>query len=365
MIRANSHIETIRRDSDVISGREGLVCLDRNERVSAFAVEHFQAMLNGLNSALFSTYPDLMALYQRLQDLTGLAQEYIAVGAGSDAIIRRVFQAFLAPGDKVVAPDPSYGMYAVWAKVYQADFQTVPYGDGPDFAFDVDALVAKVSEGARVCCVANPDQPTGAVLSLSELKRIAEACERADTLFLIDEAYYPFHSETARPLLDDFENVLVVRTFSKVGGIAGLRVGYGLGAPNVIEALHAVRSPGEVNAVGGVVATYLLDHPEVMEGFRVQVEDGRAILNKAAKALGFVAPRCAGNFQLLRCPAGIEPLDLLEALKQRGYLIKGGFAHPGLKEYVRVTLDGPAIIEPFVIALDEAVQALSGNKKKD
>lgn len=363
MVRANPHIELIRRDSDVISGREGLVCLDRNERASAFSNVHFQAMLGALDSALFSTYPNLSALYQRLQDDTDLTQERIAVGAGSDAIIRRVFQAFLAPGDKVVAPDPTYGMYAVWSKVYQADFQTVPYGDGPDFAFDVDALIAKVNAGARVCCVANPDQPTGAVLGLEALKRIAEACERADTLFLIDEAYYPFHAVTARPLLDDFENTLVVRTFSKVGGIAGLRVGYALGAPNVIDALHAVRSPGEVNAAGSAVATYLLDHADVMEDFRTEVERGRDVLVKAAEGLGFAAPTCAGNFQLLRCPQDITPQDLLAALEERGYLIKGGFGHPGLKEYVRVTLDGPAIMEPFITALGAAVAALSSNKK--
>jgi len=360
MVRANPHIEAIRRDSDVISGRDGLVCLDRNERVSAFSEGQFQAMVDGLSPALFSTYPDLSVLYARLQDATGLAQDRIAVGAGSDAIIRRAFQAFLSPGDTVVAPDPSYGMYAVWSRVYQADFQTVPYGDGPDFAFDVDALIEKVEAGARVCCVANPDQPTGAVLSLDSLYRIATACEQSDTLFLIDEAYYPFHAQTARSLIDEFENVLVVRTFSKVGGIAGLRVGYGMGAPNVIEALHAVRSPGEVNAAGAVVATYLLDHPGVMEDFRADVEKGRELLIANARSQGFEAPPCAGNFQLLKCPNGVEPQALLERLKARGYLIKGGFGHPGLKQYVRVTLDGPAIMEPFTEALAKAVTALTG-----
>lgn len=362
MVRANPHIEQIKRDSDIITGRDGLVCLDRNERTSAFAEAEFKAMLDRFSPALFSAYPDLSGVYTRLEAATGLAQERIAVGAGSDAIIRRAFQAFIAPGDVVVAPDPSYGMYAVWSRVHQADFKTVPYGDGPNFGFDVDDLIAKIEAGARMCCVANPDQPMGTVLGLDALRRIAQACQRADALFLIDEAYYPFHAETALPLLDEFDNALVVRTFSKVGGIAGLRVGYAMGAPGVIEALHAVRSPGEVNAAGAEVACYLLDHPEVMEGFRAQVEAGRSMLLAAAKALGFEAPRCAGNFQLLRCPDGVEPDALLEALKQRGYLIKGGFGHPGLKHYVRVTLDGPVIMEPFAAILGEAVRALTGKK---
>lgn len=362
MVRPNPHLESIKRDSDIISGREGLVCLDRNERVSAFSDEQFQAMLAGLSPALFSTYPDLGPLYQRLQHATGLNQDCIAVGAGSDGIIRRVFQAFLAPGDGVVAPDPSYGMYGVWARAFQANYQTVPYGNGPDFSFDVDALIEKVEAGARVCCVANPDQPTGSVLEHDVLRRIADACERHDTLFVIDEAYYPFHAKTAQGLLADHANTLVVRTFSKVGGIAGLRVGYALGAPNVIQALHTVRSPGEVNAAGAIIAAYLLDHSSVMDDFCAEVEAGRKLLIDAAKGMGFSAPACAGNFQLLHCPAGVDPMRLVETLKANGYLIKGGFAHPGLQQYVRVTLDGPAIMNPFIESLAEAVRALAGNK---
>jgi len=168
MVRPNPHIEQIKRDSDIISGREGLVCLDRNERISAFADHDFEAMVNALNPALFSTYPDLGPLYARLQAATDLPQERIAVGAGSDGIIRRVFQAFVQPGDVVVAPDPSYGMYAVWSRVYQADFQTVPYGDGLNFAFDVDALISKIASDAPLGWIANPDKPPSSVLILLE-----------------------------------------------------------------------------------------------------------------------------------------------------------------------------------------------------
>ncbi|MBT4890140.1 MAG: histidinol-phosphate aminotransferase family protein [Rhodospirillales bacterium] len=359
MIRSLPHLEEIRRDSDIISGREGLVCLDRNERISAFADEHFAAMVSKFSASQFSTYPDLGPLYQRIEDFAGLPNSRVAIGAGSDAIIRRAFQAFLSPGDVVVAPDPSYGMYAVWSKIFQAEFHGVPYGEGPHFKFSVADLIVKIEHGARICCVANPDQPTGSVLSPDEIRRIAEACERFDTLFLIDEAYYPFQAETSRSLIDEFENTILVRTFSKVGGIAGLRVGYALGAPNVIDALHAVRSPGEVNVLGAEVASYLLDHPEITEEFRIEVEAGRQILIKAAADLGFSAPTCSGNFQLLECPSQVTPANLMVGLRERGYLIKGGFMHPSLRNYVRVTLDGPDVIEPFVGKLIETVMTLT------
>jgi len=358
MVRAKLHIEQIQRDSDIITGRDDVICLDRNERVSAFTDDQLRNMLSGLSSASFNMYPNLGPLYERLQSQTGVDASQIAIGGGSDAIIRRIFQAFVAPGDVVVAPDPSYGMYRVWSRVYEAEFKTVPYSKGPNFAFDLETLIAEIESGARVCFIANPDQPTGATLEISVLRRIAEICERSDTLFVIDEAYYPFHAETALPLLEDFKNTLVVRTFSKVGGIAGLRVGYGLGAPNVINALQAVRSPGEVNSAGATIATYLLDHRDIMEDFRSEVEEGRHLLIAAAESMGFIAPSCAGNFQLLYCPTGVEPSVLIAGLKERGYLIKGGFKHPGLENYVRVTLDGPAIMTLFLEKLGDVMACL-------
>ncbi|MBF0249313.1 MAG: histidinol-phosphate aminotransferase family protein [Alphaproteobacteria bacterium] len=358
MVRANFHIQGIYRDSDVISGREGLICLDRNERVSAFDEGVFRSMLGELSSRMLSTYHDLGPLYERLECYTGLTRDRIALGAGSDAIIRRTFQAFVDAGDRVVAPDPSYRMYEVWAQVFRADYVKVPYGTGPDFRFDIEKLISAVEDGARLCCIANPDQPIGCVLPLDSLRRIASVCQRNDTLLLVDEAYFPFHDETAQPLLGEFDNILVVRTFSKVGGIAGLRVGYGLGAKDVIDALHVVRSPGEVNSVGAVIAGYLLDHTEIMDDFCAAVAEGRKCLLSTARDLGFGVPLCAGNFQLLECPNTISPVSLVAAVKARGYLIKGGFSHSSLRNYVRVTLDGPAVMEAFSKVLRDAVTEL-------
>jgi len=358
MLSPNLHLQQIKRDSDIISGREGMICLDRNERISAFPADHFQAILASCSSDLFSIYPDLGGLYERLSAYEDIEIEKLAVGAGSDALIRRAFQAFLEKGDKVVAPDPSYGMYKVWSAIFDAEFRPIPYGAGPDFTFDVQALKDEIAAGAKICCIANPDQPMGSVLSQESLEDICQFAASYGTLLMIDEAYYPFHPISARGLVDKFDNVLVLRTFSKVGGIAGLRVGFAMGHPAMIQALHTVRSPGEVNSMGAHVACYLLDHMEIIEDFKKQVEQGREILIKTAQKIGFEIPVCAANFQLLKTPDDIVPQDLLGELNNRGYLIKGGFSQDCLRDYVRVTLDGPEIMEPFVQVLQEAVNVL-------
>ncbi|MDV7340814.1 histidinol-phosphate transaminase [Terasakiella sp. A23] len=358
MILPNEHLIEISRDSDIISGREGMVCLDRNERVSEFPSDVFQEMLQRQSSSLFSIYPDLGPLYKRLSCQEDLPLERLSVGAGSDGLIRRVFQAFLSPGDLVLTPDPTYGMYAVWSRIFQANYLGVPYGEGPDFKFNLDDLLNGIRKGARLCCIANPDQPTGTILSLEDLRKIADVARDAGALLLIDEAYYPFHPVSARPLIDEYDNVVVLRTFSKVGGLAGLRIGFAMGDRSTMAVIQKVRSPGEVNSVGAAMACYLLENPHVIETFKNEIERSRELLIKAIEKLGFEIPVCAANFQLMKTPGDINPARLLDELANRGYLIKGGFGHSTLKEYVRVSLDVPSIIEPFIKVMEDAVVEL-------
>ncbi|NVK18586.1 MAG: histidinol-phosphate aminotransferase family protein [Methylocystaceae bacterium] len=363
MISPNKHLEFISRDSDILSGREGMICLDRNERVSSFAERHIENMRDIQTSALWSSYPDLGPLYSKIAEQEGLAQNQITVGAGSDGLIRRIFQAYLSPNDVVVSPDPSYGMYSVWANIFQARHKPVPYNEGPDFQFDLQEILNEIKQGARICIVANPDQPTGATLCQNDIRQIAKVAQENNTLFVVDEAYYPFHPETASSLIDEFDNMLVLRTFSKVAGIAGLRVGFAMGHEGLIDPIQKVRSPGEVNSVGAALALYLLNHKDIVDDFRIGVEESRARLIRAALALGFGSSPCAGNFHLLHCPAGFEPKDIVEELKKFQYLIKGGFKHHGLTRCIRVTLDMPEVIEPFIKTLQQVVAKLDTDER--
>lgn len=356
MIEPNAHLKSIQRDRDIIGDRSEWICLDRNERVSPFPSNLLDELLSGITSWDLSGYPDYGPLYERLARLAGYPLSQIALGAGSDALIRRLFQAFLDVGDIVVTPDPTYAMYAVWSRVFRAQMRTQPYG--VDRRLDLDALLGLIEQGARLVAIANPDQPTGAALGLKEMERIAQAASKVGALLLIDEAYYPFFEETALPLLRGYANVVILRTFSKAWGIAGLRVGYAVGAPSVVEALHTVRSPGEVSSVSAIVAARLLDRPQVMSDYRAETEAGRALLNGAAAQLGFEPLLTRGNFQLIRLPPELPSDAVALSLKRRGYLIKHGFGAEALRNCIRVTLDSPAIIRPFVTVLHGAISDL-------
>jgi histidinol-phosphate aminotransferase len=199
--------------------------------------------------------------------------------------------------------------------------------------------------------IANPDQPTGTTLPAAILQRIAARAEAVDTLLIVDEAYFPFYHETALTWFQRYSNVVVTRTFSKVGGLAGLRLGYVVGPAEVIGYVQRVRGSYEVNAMAVAIGCYVLDHPELEEAHRKEVEAGRSMLRAAAGELGLGYPECVTNFQLLRFPGTINLAAVVDGLKAEGYLIKGPFSAPCIADCLRVTLAGPEVLGPFCEAL--------------
>jgi len=193
-------------------------------------------------------------------------------------------------------------------------------------------------------------------LPLAGLLRLGRSAREHGALCLIDEAYFPFHPATAVGLVHELDNVVVTRSFSKVGGLAGLRLGYFVGRPEILAHVERVRGAHEVNAAAIRVACYILDHPDMGTAYVRDIEAGRDVLTRAAIAMGMRVPACPANFQLLEVPSGAEPRRIVEALKQRGYLIKGGFSHPSVARCIRVTLAGPELMAEFVGVLRDVLE---------
>lgn len=352
MIAPIPHLTRIYRDGDRHTGHPGLVGLNRNERVSPLPASVFVGIMARVQPTHLTTYPDLGPLYERLSRTLGLPEDHILVTPGSDGAIRRALQVFVDSSDIVVLPTPTYAMYPIYASIFRGAVREVPYS--ADLTLDMSAMLAAIRAGCKLVAVANPSQPTGSALTIENLARIAEAAAAVGAICLVDEAYYPFHPETALPLVRQYENLLVTRTFSKIGGIAGLRVGYAAGCPQLMENMEKVRGASEVNGVGVVAACYLLDNPEVMANFRQEVMEGRALLLQAAAALGIDCPASHGNFQVLRLPGHLPVKAVMQGLERCGYLVKGGFGTP-MQDCIRITLDGPPVITPFITALKKTV----------
>lgn len=345
MIEPNEHLKSIHRTSERMPERRGRIHMDLNERVTPFAPAVQAQLLAQIEPELLCHYPDPSPLYERLSQRLGLPEDHLYVTPGSDAAIRMLFQTYLRRGDRVVFPEPTFAMYAVYAQIFEGQARTVAYARGEPL--DVQELQRRVEEGARILAVANPDQPTGAVMPREALEALATVAREHHTLFIIDEAYYPFYPETAIDLVRTFDNVVVLRTFSKVGGLAGLRVGYLAGCPAITDAITRVRGSFEVNTVAIALASYLLDHPSIAADYLREVERGREVLRQVALELGLGFPPCPANFQLLQFAGLKSTADLATELSARGYLVKGGFTAACVSDCIRVTLAGEELMRRF------------------
>jgi len=353
MIEPRPHLRDLYRDVERGGKRVEYVRLDRNEQVSPLPESLRREFFASLHSDVLNAYPDPSPLYERLSARLNVPQESLFVTSGSDTVIRRIFEAFVRPGDAVLQPDPSYAMYQVYTKMFEARALTVSYTAARELP--VSQLLAGLDERPRVMLIANPDQPTGTALTRDVLRRLAAAARERDVLMVIDEAYYPFFPETALDWRADFDNVIVSRTFSKVGGLAGVRIGYLVGPPSLVEWVQRTRGSYEVNGVAIAAACWQLDHRELERAHVEDVEAGRARLLASARNLGLDCPACVTNFQLLRFPSGCDLRAVVDGLKAEGFLIKGPFGSPALRDCLRVSLGGPDVLVPFVSALERVL----------
>jgi histidinol-phosphate aminotransferase len=262
----------------------------------------------------------------------------VLLGNGSDEIISLITMACARPGAKVLAPLPGFVMYSIAAKFAQVEFVGVPLK--ADFTLDADAMLAAIAEHRpAVTWLAYPNNPTGTLFDDVVIERIIEAAQQAQGLVVIDEAYQPFAQKSWMPLAGEFDNVVVLRTMSKLG-LAGIRLGYLVGRPSWLNEFDKVRPPYNVNVLTQAAASFLLDHMDVLDAQAAQLRAGRATLAaQVAKLPGAEVFESAGNFLLVRVPDADAVFDTL--LSARVLIKNVSKMHPLLANCIRLTVGTP------------------------
>ena len=333
--------------------RDGLVPLDRNERLAPLPEAVVEELRAALDSELLTTYPATDRVYDRLADAHGLPREHLLLTPGSDGAHRALHHAYVRAGDEVVMLDPSYRMFAVYTEMFEGSAVKVPFGE--DLALDNDALVGAIGDRTRLVLVANPNQPTGTVLGDGVLDAVLARAAEVGALVVVDEAYHPFSGETVLDQVPEQPQLVVTRTFSKAWGLAGLRAGLVAADHAVIANLFKVRSVYDVNSIALRALELELDHPDVATDYVAEVEAGRTLLADRCRAFGLTPLESPTNFMQIRLGDAIAPGEAVERLRERGYLVAGPYSFPCLADCIRVTLGPPALMEQFAGALAEVV----------
>jgi len=317
------------------SGREGdLLWLDKNENCDPVLNEVVMGLYRSVEGSSFYGYPDTSKLYMKLAVYLDVNASNILLSHGSDGVIRSMFEAFVAVGDKVLIPSPTFVMYEIYSKMYGAKLVSIDYSyssDGP--LLNCDQFMRAIQQHKpKLVCLANPDSPTGTVFSDDELTKIIQYCAKENILILIDEAYYPFCKITALPLINKYPNLVVSRTFAKAWGLAGLRIGYAIGDGVIISYLHKVRPMYEVNSVAVSVVEKMLDKVEEVYKSVNRLQEGMSYFLNEMNKMGFGVFRGAGNFS--HVDFGSQSDYIFDRLKA-DVLYKKSFSHPSLVGYSR------------------------------
>ncbi len=323
--------------------------LDQNESPYGLPPEIEEAALGALRTTDWNRYPPdyphrlAAALAERLD----WPAEGILVGRGSNELTPTVGLSLVQPGTPVVLPRPMFALYGSIVRVFGG--REVPVAPEPDFSHDPDRVIAAMQEsGAPLTVVCSPNNPTGHAFSHADLGRLAEA---APGFLLIDEAYVEFvDGPTAVDLMRDAPNVLVMRTFSKAMGLAGVRLGYLMAHPDLARELEKPRLPFLVDRLSESIGLAMLEREDLVRERVATLAEERVKLRAALGEIeGVETVPSAANFFIMRTP--VPPADLIADLLREGVRIRDVSAYPELAGWARASVGLPAENRALVEAL--------------
>ncbi|MCZ7624664.1 MAG: histidinol-phosphate transaminase [Candidatus Methylomirabilota bacterium] len=295
-------------------------------------------------------YPDGGGYYLKraLAKRLTLSPDHVILGNGCNELLDLTARCFLLPGDEVVIADPAFVIYGMLSHLHGCRTVRIPL---KAWTHDLEAMARAVTSRTKMVFIGNPNNPTGTAVRPTELTAFMDAIPE-EVVVVIDEAYIEYISPEMVPDSLSFvrqgRSVVVLRTFSKIYGLAGLRVGYGMAPPPMIELLERIRAPFNVNALAQCAALAALDDKAHLSSSRALNEQGKAYISNELQRLGLGCPPSAANFLLIDLRQ--DGQAVADALLRMGVIVRplGGAI---LKTHIRVTIGTPPENERFVEAL--------------
>lgn len=337
-------------------GISGSIKLASNENPLGPPESAIEAMKNAMTT--LHRYPDGAGfiLTEKLAEKLGVTPDNIVPGNGSDDIIGFLSRAFLAPGDEAVMTLPSFLMYEIMVKSAGATAVMVPLA-GPEmnFGIDLDALLQNVTPKTRMIFVTNPNNPTGTAIGKKDLEAFLEKVPDG-VVVVLDEAYIEFADEEAcvsgLAYIDNRVPVIVLRTFSKLYGLAGIRVGYGVMSTELAGVVQRVRQPFNVNSLAQAAAVAALDDEAYLKKTRTIIKEGLNFLYSALDEMGITYFRTQANFFLIDTERSAD--EIFEELLKEGVIIRSMSSY-GYENFIRVTVGLPEENERFIKAFKKVL----------
>lgn len=322
------------------------ICLNRNERVENFSKDLILKIFKNSKNIYLGKYPNQELIYIQLEKYLKISRNNILLSSGIDGSLKTIFEIFLKKNDKIAFIKPSYAMYEVYANVFKCKALEISY-DYKNFKLNKKDIYAVIEKGIKILFLPNPNQPIEDNISLREMVRICNFCRKKKVLLVVDEAYFMFGSQTAISLIKKFENIIILRTFSKSFGLPAIRLGFILSNKKLISILSSYRLSYESNVLTDTVAIYFLKNKNLFQSYIKKIIQGRNFLINELNKLKFQTIGKYSNFLLIKFNNQFLAKKIYVSLFKKKIYVKGNY-HGPLSDCILLTC-GPRKIMKMVL----------------
>ena len=290
-----------------------------------------------MRSEHITAYPESEKLYQKIANKNKVKKEMVVITAGSDLAIKNCFELFVSPKDEVVTIDPTYGMVDVYSKLFKAKQIKIKYDK--NMLIKTDQICKKINKKTKLVIVANPNSPTGTVMSEKNIKKILNKAKKNNSHVLVDECYYGYYKKSVIGLLSKYNNLIISRSFSKCG-LAGCRIGYLISSKKIASLLYKFRPFYEITSFSSFVLEEIIDSNQIIKNYIKETISGKRYLEKQLNNLKIDFFKTNTNFILLKFKSKSLKDKLRNYLLTKNFLVLGESKLLEGEKILRITL-GP------------------------
>ncbi len=329
-------------------GRADFLRLDMNENPEGLPAELVERVKEKITPEFLATYPEPERFLNLLADYLGVKRENLCVTNGSDEAIRYLYEVFGRPGSSVVTVSPTFEMYRVNCLIFGLKHKPVLYD--PDFTLDFDKVMDAITDDVSIVSVLNPNNPIGTVFTDEEFDMIVNRAAEVGALVIVDEAYHYFYDKTFLPKVMEYDNMVLLRTFSKLFSLAGVRLGFMVGNEKLIHYVWNVRPTYDTNSVALLFGEAVLTEPGLIEELVSTERAGREYLIKSLKEHGYEFFAENGNYAFIKTKLPAKEVQI--RLEEQGVLVKT-YSQEMLLPYIRISTGSEKIMRQFADILYE------------
>lgn len=345
MIHVNKNIKnTIRVFPE--QGRYEYYRYDMNENPEGLPKEFVDSVLKNITPEFLSVYPEPDRFLKKYAEFIDMSFENVTATNGSDMAIRYLLETFGERGKSVVTVSPSFEMY--WVNCSILGYKHVPVAYEKDFTIKIENILAAVNEETRIIVLLNPNNPIGNVYTEKELQKVITKAKSVGAVVIIDEAYHYFYDKTFLNYVKQNDNVIILRTFSKLFSIAACRLGVIIGTPEIINYVRNAKLTFDVNAVALLFGEKLLEHPDIIRNLIETEKKGKEYVLAELRNHGYECRDCRGNFIFVK--PRHDAVSVAKELAGKKNVLVHAYNNEFLKDYIRVSVGSVKAMRIFLDA---------------